>query len=188
MQLLNGIYTQKFNQIHSRVGHIFQGRFKGILVEKDNYLLELSRYIVLNPIRAKMVGHPEDWIWSSYSSTINQVTKPTWLSTNFLLSYFSQNLLIAIQKYKKFVFEGMRANSPWENLKNQIYLGSDNFVDDMQKEIIQEKKLTYIPRVHYLPVKCLINDYEKKSSNRDECIRLAYASGQFSFAEIGEQA
>ncbi|MDR3502202.1 MAG: transposase, partial [Legionella sp.] len=79
MQLLNGIYTQKFNRRHSRVGHVFQGRFKGILVEKDNYLLELSRYIVLNPVRARMVVSAEDWIWSSYQSTINQSPKPSWL-------------------------------------------------------------------------------------------------------------
>ena len=82
MQLLNGIYTQKFNHIHSCVGHIFQGRFKAILVEKDSYLLELSRYIVLNPVRAKMVEAAVDWPWSSYQSTINQLTKPSWLSSD----------------------------------------------------------------------------------------------------------
>ncbi len=186
MQLLNGIYTQKFNKTHSRVGHIFQGRFKGILVEKDNYMLELSRYIILNPVRAKMVVSAEDWSWSSYQSTINRLTKPSWLSTDSLLSLFGQNLLIAIEKYQQFVYEGMGVNAPWDNLKNQIYLGSDNFVDEMQKKIEQEKKLTYIPHSHYMPVKCSLNEYEKKSSNRDECIRLAYATGQFSLAEIGE--
>ena len=66
MQLLNGIYTQKFNRIHNREGHVFQGRFKAILVDKDSYLLELSRYIVLNPVRAKMVTSPHEWKWSSY--------------------------------------------------------------------------------------------------------------------------
>jgi hypothetical protein len=175
MQLLNGIYTQKFNQSHSRVGHIFQGRFKGILVEKDNYLLELSRYIVLNPVRANMVNAAEDWSWSSYQSTINQLKKPKWLSTDTVLSFFSHNLLIAIEKYQQFVSEGIRANAPWDNLKNQIYLGSEDFVDEMQKKVFPEKKLTYIPQSHYMPVKCSISEYAKKSDNRDECIRLAYA-------------
>ena len=186
MQLLNGIYTQKFNQTHNRVGHIFQGRFKGILVEKNAYLLELSRYIVLNPVRANMVSTPEEWTWSSYQSTVNQLTKLTWLSTDKILSLFSQNLLIAIQKYQQFVYEGMAANTPWDHLKNQIYLGSENFIDEMQKKVIPGKKLTYIPQSHYMPAKCSISEYDKKSSSRNECIRAAYASGEFSYAEIGE--
>ncbi len=177
MQLLNGIYTQKFNRTHSRVGHIFQGRFKGILVEKDNYLLELSRYIVLNPARVRMVVSAEDWIWSSYQLTVNASPKPSWLSTGYLLSLFSQNLLKAIKKYQQFVAEGMTANAPWNNLKNQIYLGSDSFIDDMQKKVEQGKNLIYIPQSHYMPVKSSLKEYENKSSNRDECIRLAYATG-----------
>lgn len=140
MQLLNGIYTQKFNRLHSRVGHVFQGRFKGILVEKDNYLLELSRYIVLNPVRAKIVLSVIDWPWSSYHPTINQLTRPSWLSTEFMLSLFSQTLSIAIEKYQQFVYEGMQVNAPWDNLKNQIYLGSVNFVDEIQKKVVQDKK------------------------------------------------
>ncbi|MFJ1266936.1 transposase [Legionella lytica] len=186
MQLLNGIYTQKFNRTHRRVGHVFQGRFKGILVEKDNYLLELSRYIVLNPVRARMVVSADDWVWSSYLSTINQSAKPSWLSTDYLLSLFGQNLLEAIKQYQQFVKEGMAVNAPWDNLKNQIYLGSNCFVDDLQKKIEQGKKLLYIPQSQYMPVKGSLKEYENKSSNRDECITLAYATGQFSLAEIGE--
>jgi len=186
MQLLNGIYTQKFNQVHKRVGHIFQGRFKAILVEKDNYLLELSRYIVLNPVRARMVEAAGDWVWSSYHSTINQQIKPSWLCTDVVLSLLSKNLLLAIKEYPLFIQEGMGVNVPWDNLRNQIYLGSDKFVAQMQQKISPEKKLTYIPQPHYMPIKCSIKEYDKKSFHRDECIRLAYASGQFSLAEIGE--
>ena len=69
MKYLNGTYTQAFNRRHKRVGHVFQGRYKGILVEKDSYLLELSRYIVLNPVRAHMVRSAKDWPWSSYRAT-----------------------------------------------------------------------------------------------------------------------
>lgn len=72
MKLLNGTYTQSFNRTHHRVGHVFQGRFKGILVEKDSYLLELARYIVLNPVRAGMVRSAKDWAWSSYRATAGQ--------------------------------------------------------------------------------------------------------------------
>ncbi|WP_459874236.1 transposase, partial [Endothiovibrio diazotrophicus] len=66
MRQLNGVYTQAFNRMHDRVGHVFQGRYKAILVQKESYLLELARYIVLNPVRARMVRSAKDWPWSSY--------------------------------------------------------------------------------------------------------------------------
>jgi putative transposase len=69
MRHLNGVYTQRFNQSHRRDGHVFQGRYKAILVQKDAYLLELSRYIVLNPVRAGMVRSAKDWRWSHYRAT-----------------------------------------------------------------------------------------------------------------------
>lgn len=76
MRQLNGVYTQRFNRVHGRVGHVFQGRYKGILVEKDSYLLELARYIVLNPVRAGMVRSAKDWPWSSYRATCGQIKPP----------------------------------------------------------------------------------------------------------------
>jgi putative transposase len=69
MRQLNGVYTQRFNRQHQRVGHVFQGRYKAIIVEKETYLLELARYIVLNPVRARMVYSARDWPWSSYRAT-----------------------------------------------------------------------------------------------------------------------
>ena len=69
MRQLNGVYTQRFNRRHSRVGHVFQGRYKAILVQKDAYLLEFSRYVVLNPVRARMVRTARDWAWSNYRAT-----------------------------------------------------------------------------------------------------------------------
>jgi len=88
MQLLNGIYTQKFNRSHQRVGHVFQGRFKGILVQKESYFLELSRYIVLNPVRANMVQYTNDWRWSSYHETTTSTACPNWLAAESILSCF----------------------------------------------------------------------------------------------------
>ena len=74
MRHLNGVYTQYFNHQHNRVGHVFQGRFKAILVEKETYLLELSRYVVLNPIRARIIKNMDEWEWSSYRATIGKAT------------------------------------------------------------------------------------------------------------------
>ncbi len=85
MRQLNGVYTQWVNRNHGRVGHVFQGRYKAILVEKDSYLLELARYVVLKPVRAGMVGDAGDWPWSSYLAMTGQVPVPVWLKTDWLL-------------------------------------------------------------------------------------------------------
>jgi REP element-mobilizing transposase RayT len=76
MRQLNGVYTQISNRRHRRVGHLFQGRFKAILVDGDAYLLELARYVVLNPVRAGMVKRPEHWAWSSYRASQGLVPSP----------------------------------------------------------------------------------------------------------------
>ena len=82
MRHLNGVYTQSFNRRHHRAGHVFQGRYKAILVQKDTHLMALCRYVILNPVRAKMVKKPEDWKWSSYPTTLSAVSKPVWLTTD----------------------------------------------------------------------------------------------------------
>jgi len=88
MRQLNGVYTQYVNRTHDRVGHVFQGRFKAILVERDAYLLELARYVVLNPVRARMVKRPEQWVWSSYRAVIGQADRPPWLHIDWILGQF----------------------------------------------------------------------------------------------------
>jgi REP element-mobilizing transposase RayT len=85
MRQLNGLYTQQFNQRHKRVGHLLQSRYQAILVDKDNYLLELYRYMVLNPVRAKIVKDPKDWRWSTYRSTTGHKGIPC-LTTDWILS------------------------------------------------------------------------------------------------------
>ena len=85
MRQLNGVYTQYFNRQYNRVGHVFQGRFKAILVERDSYLMELSRYVVLNPVRAGMVNQAEDWGWSSHLAIQAKAKKPLWLETDWIL-------------------------------------------------------------------------------------------------------
>ena len=186
MQLLNGIYTQRFNRIHNRVGHVFQGRFKAILVDKDSYLLELSRYIVLNPVRAKMVTSPHEWKWSSYLATILKESKPTWLYVDKILYLFSEDVSAAIQKYREFVTDGIMSKSPWSNLKKQIYLGNDEFINEMLKKIDPQMNLIDIPRTQYEIESYTLKEIEEKASTRNEGIQVAYKSGQFSLKEIGD--
>jgi putative transposase len=134
MRQLNGVYTQWFNRTHQRLGHVFQGRYKAILVEKDSYLLETARYVVLNPVRAGVVDDPGAWPWSSYTATIGEALVPEWLQTDWLLGQFGNRRRQAVAKYVEFVRAGGGLPSLWEQLKGQIYPGSDEFVESMLVE------------------------------------------------------
>ena len=186
MRQLNGVYTQYFNRQHHKVGHVFQGRFKGILVEKDSYLLELSRYVVLNPIRAGMVNDIEDWNWSSFLLMCHQCEVPSWMETDWILSQFSQNRKDAIAQYINFIRDGIGLPTIWGEIKKQIYLGSDNFVRDMLEDIeksnLENKE---IPRIQRRAIAKSLAEYENVSINRNEAIRVAFASGAYTMKAIG---
>ena len=186
MRQLNGVYTQRFNRAHGRVGHVFQGRYKAILVEKNSYLLELSRYIVLNPVRAGMVRSAKDWSWSSYRATAGQVQAPGFLNTDWLLAGFGRRKSSAIEKYKQFVSEGKGQQSPWQALRNQVFLGDEHFVEEMQSLIDGEKELSEIPSTQWRPVAKPIGEYERSSANRNVAIVEAYRSGGYTLKELGE--
>ena len=88
---LNGVYTQTFNRKHGRVGHVFQGRYEAILVDKDTYLLEVVRYVLLNPVRAGIVTTAGQYPWSSYRAMIDKIGAPGWLAKDWVLSQFAQH-------------------------------------------------------------------------------------------------
>lgn len=183
MRQLNGVYTQRFNRSHKRVGHVFQGRYKAILVERDSYLLELARYVVLNPLRAKIVKRLETWPWSSYMATCGQATPPAWLQTDWILAQFGQRRANAIKNYISFVHEGARLPSVWMKLQAQIYLGSEAFVRKMQAHIDRKSRLDEIPRAQRRAVAQPIETFAKKYSGHEAMAR-AYLSGQHSMAHI----
>ena len=186
MRQLNGVYTQSFNRKHKRVGHVFQGRYKAIIVQKESYLLELARYVVLNPVRARMVRSAKDWRWSSYRSTVGLVESDSWLNVDWLLSGFSRKRSEAYKRYSAFVSEGKNQPAVWESLKNQVFLGDDEFVDDMQCKISPEARLRGVPLIQKRQVPKPLNYYIEKSASRDEAINLAYAGGGYSMEEIGD--
>ena len=146
MRQLNGVYTQKYNWWHSKTGHIFQGRYKSILVEKENYLLELCRYVVLNPVRANMVEKPDVWIWSSYGATAGLKNMPEYLTVDWILRLFSSNKKEAQKRYRKFVSEGIQKGSPWNDLQGQILLGEEGFIDKFKDHLSDKEKIKEIPR------------------------------------------
>lgn len=131
---LNGVYTQGFNRRHRRVGHLFQGRFKAIIVEKEAYLIELCRYVVLNPVRAGAVKDPAGYRWSSYRPTAGLTAAPGWLTVDWLLGQFGETRRTAQAKYRQFVAEGIRQPpAPWEEVVGQIYLGDATFIRRAQR-------------------------------------------------------
>ena len=130
MQLLNGTYTQGFSRRHGRVGHVLQGRFKGILVEKESHLLELARYVVLNPVRAGVVEHPREYPWSSYRATAGEEAPASFLAAEWILSEFDAKPKRARAAYRRFVMEGLGV-SVWEDVKGGILLGTEEFVTRM---------------------------------------------------------
>ncbi len=146
MRRFNGVYTQAFNRKRKKPGHVFQGRYKSILVDKENYLMELCRYIVLNPVRAKMVAGPAEWAWSSYGATAGMVKAPSWLAAEEVLSLFSGRRA----NYRRFVMEGIGEGSIWDELRGQIYLGDEKFLERMQ-ELAEGKPMREVAKAQRRP-------------------------------------
>jgi hypothetical protein len=192
MRQLNGIYTQRFNRKYKRVGHLFQGRYKAILVEKDSYLLDLSRYIVLNPVRAGLVNLPDEWFWSSYRATIGEVKKPDFLTTDWILGQFGADKTKAIAVYKEFVGSGFGVDFPFEEVVGQIILGSENFLKKVNLqlneeklkdmfEVAREQQLTLIPGLDEI-----FQSEMRNGTPRDKIIHRAYYEYNFTMKQIGE--
>ncbi len=148
MHWLNGCYSQDFNRRHKRVGHLFQGRFKAILVEKETYHLELSRYVVLNPVRAGIVARPEDDSWTSYRAIAGIAAAPNWLAVDDILTQFGPTRDIARDNYRQFVDAGIGLErKPWDDLVGQMYLGSERWLDRVRAEIALKSRADEHPRI-----------------------------------------
>lgn len=145
MHQLNGVFTQNVNRRNHRAGHLFQGRFKSILVEKETHLLELARYVVLNPVRAGMVDKPDEWKWSSYNATVGQCKVPGFLCVQWILEQFDIDPARAIEAYRHFVSEGY-GEPIWDKLKPGKILGSEGFVERVKPLFSKHSTNTDFPR------------------------------------------
>ena len=186
MRQLNGVYTQIVNRTHNRVGHVFQGRYKAILVEREGYLLELARYVVLNPVRAAMVRDPGAWPWSSYRATIGEAPPSPWLQTDWMLSQFGKRRRRAIEKYVDFVRAGVGLPSIWDGLNSQVFLGSDRFVERMQKRAATRGDLAEIPRAQRRPKAKPLEHYQRRYPDFREAMARAYLAGDYTLKVIAE--
>ncbi|KAB8061115.1 transposase [Janthinobacterium violaceinigrum] len=183
MRQLNGLYTQHFNRRHKHVGHVLQGRYKAILVQKENYLLELARYIVLNPVRAHMVVSPDTWPWSSHRYFLDDAAPPCWLARDWLLSQFGATRDEAVPAYCRFVAAGIGEASPLSRICHQILLGDEAFVSAHQQSQ-RSAAFKDTPRQQLRAVALSLAQYQALYNNRDEAMARAYLSTAFTMSHI----
>ena len=147
MHWLDGRYSQSFNRRHGRVGHLFQGRFKAILVDSETYHLDVLRYVVLNPVRANISSHPKEYGWSSYQATAGIAEAPQWLAVDNVLALFGDDRLTAQARYAQFVQDAIGVTrAPWGDLVGQIYLGGENFIQDVREKVRLRPRSVEHPR------------------------------------------
>lgn len=191
MRQLNGVYTQFFNQRHRSVGHLFQGRYKAILVQKESHFLELCRYVVLNPVRAKLVKDPGEWKWSSYRGTARWEKSHPCLTVDEILSQWGSKRTLAQKRYREFVREGIGQESIWGQVKGQSLLGEENFVDrllgyvkgyEQVKEIPKEQRYLGRPSLGDLFPMEILRDKDKRNVR----IREAVASHGYTQREVAD--
>ncbi|GBD97382.1 MAG TPA: helix-turn-helix domain-containing protein [Nitrospirae bacterium] len=146
MRQINGVYTQSFNRQHNKAGHVFQGRYKAILIQKESHLIEVCRYVVLNPVRAKAVKRPEDWKWSSYRATAGMEKPHSSLTTDWITGQFAIRKMTAQKKYREFVAAGVTEESIWKDLKGQSLLGEEDFAEGLINYVKGYDEIEEIPK------------------------------------------
>ena len=177
MRQVNGVYTQSVNRVHERVGHLFQGRYSSILVHKESHLLELCRYIVLNPVRAGLVGAPGEHPWSSYRATAGMAPCPEWLHADRVLSQFGSVRRTARARYRRFVAEGAAAGRPWDEVVDQVFLGPAGFVAEMKALIGDGEASAEVPRAQRRAPPHSLEWYAAEAPGRDAAMLAAWRSG-----------
>ena len=153
IQWVNVSYATYFNRKRDRRGHLFQGRFKSILIDADEYLKHLSRYIHLNPVRAKMIDRPSDYLWSSYPAFIGVKKPPGWLETNWLLSQFGKKRKVAEKNYRHFVedVEIEAIDNPSDSIVGGFILGAPDFVNWVKDTFLRPRSdVKEIPQLRKL--------------------------------------
>lgn len=189
MRQLNGVYTQTYNRRHHKVGHIFQGRYKAILIQKESHLIEVSRYVVLNPVRAKAVEKPEQWEWSSYRGTSGIEKPDSFLTTDLVLGQFSTRKSHAVNKYREFVEAGAGEPTIWKKVKGKSILGGAEFIESMNSYIKRQSEISEIPKKQrYLNRPGLRELFKEEIVNskpkRDETIKEAVERHGYSQMEV----
>lgn len=187
MRHLNGNYAQFFNRQHGLAGHVFQGRYKAILCQSELYLLELARYIELNPVRARIVASPERWLWSSYRANMGFCDAPEWLNSDALLAHFGDDRATARAAYRDFVWAGIDQPSPLANVSSQLVLGDEAFCASIVGTQPSGNALE-IARAQRRAVALPLAEYFRAYPSRNEAMARAYFSLAYTMPEIADFA
>jgi REP element-mobilizing transposase RayT len=192
MKRLNSRYALSFNKRHQRIGHVLQGRYHSIVVEKHSYLLELCRYVVLNPVRAKLVENPEEWFWSSYRATVGIIRPESFLTVDWILGQFAKGKRNAARLYADFVRQGYDRSPPWEQLEGGIFLGEEGFAQTVREQFLVRSDSVAVPRVQRGAGRPSLEDLFPKSilkckSRRNRKITEAFESHLYTQSEIGDK-
>ena len=194
MRHINGVYTQRFNRRHGKVGHLFQGRFKAILVDRDSYLLEVCRYVELNPARARIAATPQAWFWSSYRAHVGLEQVPIWLDVDGLHGYVlgreprdAADHRRAASRYAELVASSSDVRL-WDTaLRQQIYLGDEAFVGRMQA-LAEPQRATAreVPKAQRRKNRSL-SQWLADCGNREEALYKAYTESGLSMSAIARE-
>jgi len=199
LHYINGAHTTYFNIKRGRSGHLFQGRYKGILVDKDEYCKELSRYVHLNPVRAGMVKAPLEYPWSSYRYFVGRDKKPEWLTTEFVLGDFGGEGGRGFKKYRDYVErrENNELDNPLKKVIASTFLGGKEFIDRIKLEYLEKKEIDRrdLPALREILRGPSLESIERAVIKRVEkghplfkkiCIYLSYEHSGLNLREIGE--
>ena len=196
MRHFNGVFTQRFNRRHGLVGHLFQGRFKAILVDRDAYLLAVCRYVERNPVAAGLVRTAGDWPWSSHRAHVLHDETPPWLDTHGLHGYLlghaprtAAESRRAAARYAALVAEGSEPALWSTALRQQVYLGDEAFVERMQSLSTPAGAVstTEIPKAQRQMPRTLAY-HAQTHSNRAAAMHAAYTQGGLTMTQIAAQA
>jgi putative transposase len=177
MRQLNGLYARRFNRRHGRVGHVFQARFRSILVESESYLLAVCRYVVLNPVRAGLCDDPGDWAWSSYNATVGAAAAPVPVALDRLLGAFASTRRLARRRYRDYVLAGLD-EALEERVKGER-LGDEPF---LREDFGHDEPIPEVPREQWLP---LPPPLEELFAGEERPIATAYRRYGYTLREIG---
>jgi len=196
MRQLNGLFTQRVNRRHGKAGHVFQGRYKAILVDRDAYLLEVCRYVDLNPVRAGMVALARDWPWSSYRALTGERQAPPWLDTATLHGALlgrtpasPAELQQAAQLYADLVATARDAPLWRTALRQQVYLGDEAFVERVQARAVAERLDTpEVPRLQRArPQTRTLQEWLASCSTREEALYRAHRESGFTMTAMARE-
>ena len=195
---INGAYTNYYNAKRKRAGHLFQGRYKAIVVDKDAYCQELSRYIHLNPVRAGIVDRPSEYPWSSYGYYVGVKKQPEWATVETVLEYFDKDIKKARKYYRKFIEEvlGKEIANPLKDVFASTFLGSERFIDWAKEKWIGYKNadVRNIPVLKELKGAPSLEDIEQKVRSviggmdplyKKSCLYLSQQYGGYRLKDIG---